>query len=135
MKNFQRSGEKDYEGYPHLNHSGLPVRALVVLRCTRSGRTRRGRRLPLRLCSSPMRPKRQEDWRVSMARFPSEEGRFQSTYPSREWQETLDYRADIPFVTRRGPRPLVVGNGDDISAQAPAGSYPRESARSTAPLT
>src|SRR2546426_5792294 len=28
----------------------------------------------------------------------------------------------IPFVPRRGPRPLVVGNGDEISAQAPSRS-------------
>ncbi|MDQ5846734.1 MAG: hypothetical protein M3539_15715 [Acidobacteriota bacterium] len=63
------------------------------------------------------------DWRVSMAQVPlPKQGCFQSSYPSREWQEvTCTTGPDYPMPPRRGPRPLVVGNGDDIAAQAPSG--------------
>jgi hypothetical protein len=72
---------------------------------------------------SPEEARLRDDWRVSMAQVPlPKKGCFQSTYPSREWQEvTCTTAPNIPFVPRRGPRPLVVGNGDDISAQAPSG--------------
>lgn len=67
--------------------------------------------------------KRTEDWRISMAQVPlPKAGCFESSYPAREWREvTCKTPPNIPMPPKRGPRPLVVGNGDDISAQAPTG--------------
>lgn len=64
-----------------------------------------------------------EDWRISMAQVPlPKKGCFESSYPSKEWREvTCTTAPNIPMPPRRGPRPLVVGNGDDIAAQAPSG--------------
>lgn len=65
----------------------------------------------------------QEDWRISIAQTPlSKKGCFQSSYPSKDWQEIACTTApDYPMPPRRGPRPLVVGSGNDISGQAPTG--------------
>ena len=62
-----------------------------------------------------------EDWRISMAQVPlPRKGCFQSSYPSREWHEvTCMPTPNYPMPPRRGPRPLVVGNNNDIAAQAP----------------
>jgi hypothetical protein len=64
-----------------------------------------------------------EDWRISMAQVPlPKKGCFQSLYPNREWREvTCIPTPNYPMPPRRGPRPLVVGNADDIAAQAPTG--------------
>lgn len=64
-----------------------------------------------------------EDWRISMAQVPlPKKGCFESSYPSKEWQEVPCTTApNYPMPPRQGARPLVVGNGDDISAQAPTG--------------
>jgi hypothetical protein len=49
-------------------------------------------------------------------------GCFTAAYPVTEWTEVACIAApSIPMTPRRGPRPLVIGNGDDISAQAPSG--------------
>lgn len=72
---------------------------------------------------SPEELKLREVWRTDMAQVPlPKEGCFECSYPSREWTEVPCATApDYPMVPKRGPRPLVVGNGDDISAQAPTG--------------
>lgn len=72
---------------------------------------------------SPEELRLREDWRISMAQVSlPKKGCFQSSYPSKEWQEvTCTTAPKIPMPPRRGPRPLVVGSGDDISAQAPTG--------------
>jgi hypothetical protein len=64
-----------------------------------------------------------DDWRVSLAQVPlSKKGCFQASYPSKEWRQVVCKAApNRPMPPRRGARPLVVGNGDDISAQAPTG--------------
>jgi hypothetical protein len=64
-----------------------------------------------------------DDWRISMAQVPlPKKGCFQSSYPSKEWQDVTCTKAPpYPMLPRQGPRPLVVGNRDDISAQAPTG--------------
>jgi hypothetical protein len=72
---------------------------------------------------SPEELRLQDEWRVSMAQSPlPKPGCFQSEYPSTMWREIACTTApNYPMVPKRGPRPLVVGNGNDISAQAPTG--------------
>jgi hypothetical protein len=64
------------------------------------------------------------DWGVSMAqvRLPKE-GCFRSAYPAKQWSEvTCVTPPPYPMVPPRGPRPLVVGGGNDIAAEAPSGT-------------
>src|SRR5216684_468458 len=72
---------------------------------------------------SPEEARAQETWRTSMAQVPlPKKGCFQSTYPAKEWSEvTCTTAPPYPQPPRRGPRPLIVGNGDDVSTQAPSG--------------
>jgi hypothetical protein len=72
---------------------------------------------------SPEELRLREDWRISMAQVPlPKKGCFQSSYPNKAWQEVTCTKAPpYPMVPRFGPRPLVVGNLNDISAQAPTG--------------
>jgi hypothetical protein len=47
-------------------------------------------------------------------------GCFQASYPSREWREVpCTTTPNYPMPPRRGTRPLVVGNNNDIAAQPP----------------
>jgi len=64
-----------------------------------------------------------KDWRISMAEVPlPKKGCFESSYPRKEWKEVPCTTApNIPMPPRQGARPFVVGNGDDIAAQAPTG--------------
>lgn len=64
-----------------------------------------------------------EEWREIMPQIPAPtKGCFNSTYPNTEWQEVpCTTPPPYPMPPRRGPRPLVVGNRNDISAQAPTG--------------
>jgi hypothetical protein len=49
-------------------------------------------------------------------------GCFQADYPSQQWYEVGCVAApQIPMVPKQGPRPLVVGNNNDLSARAPSG--------------
>ncbi|MFI6132831.1 VWD domain-containing protein [Micromonospora sp. NPDC051141] len=53
---------------------------------------------------------------------PSAKGCFTAGYPRLAWQKSDCVAAPaIPMTPRRSIRPLVVGNGNDISAQAPSG--------------
>ena len=63
------------------------------------------------------------DWRIAMAQVPlPKKGCFQAAYPSKEWGEVLcTSTPNYPMPPRLGPRPLIVGNGDDIMAEAPSG--------------
>jgi hypothetical protein len=58
-----------------------------------------------------------------MAQVPlPKQGCFESSYPRKEWQEVSCVPApNIPMPPRQGPRPFVVGSGNDISAGAPSG--------------
>ena len=58
-----------------------------------------------------------------MAQTPlPKKGSFKASYPSKEWREVPSTTASpYPMVPRRRPRPLVVGNSDDVAAQAPSG--------------
>jgi hypothetical protein len=62
-------------------------------------------------------------WRISMAQTPlPKKGCFEASYPSIEWREVPSRKASPPpMMPRRGPKPLTVGNGNDVSAQAPTG--------------
>lgn len=64
-----------------------------------------------------------EDWRISMEKAPlPKKGCFESSYPSKEWHEVPCVAApNIPAIPRHGPRPAVVGNSNDVAAQAPSG--------------
>ena len=65
-----------------------------------------------------------EEWQnaIELAPVPPK-GCFESKYPNPEWKEVPCVKApDIPMPPRQGPRPLVVGAGNDIAATAPSGS-------------
>jgi len=72
---------------------------------------------------SPEEARLRQEWRISMAQIPlPKKGCFESAYPSREWREVPCTTApDYPMPPRSGARPLVVGNANDIAAQAPTG--------------
>jgi hypothetical protein len=67
---------------------------------------------------------RRKDWSYSMLKKSApKKGCFSTGYPKAEWQEVPCKAApNIPMIPRRGPRPFVVGNGDDVSAGAPSGT-------------
>jgi hypothetical protein len=72
---------------------------------------------------SPEERQRRKDWKDSMVRKAApKKGCFNAAYPSTEWKEVPCVKApNIPAPPRHGPRPAVVGNNNDISAQAPSG--------------
>lgn len=72
---------------------------------------------------SPEEAKKRKDWALSVHKKPApKKGCFTVAYPSTEWKEVPCVKApNIPSIPRRGPRPAVVGNGNDVSAQAPSG--------------
>jgi hypothetical protein len=50
-------------------------------------------------------------------------GCFNATYPATEWKEVACVKSpNIPAPPRRGPRPAVVGNANDIAAGSPSAS-------------
>ena len=61
------------------------------------------------------------DWRQSMMQMPvPKKGCFTATYPKIEWQEVAcGSPSQFPNPPRGGPRPNIVGNGNDISVQVP----------------
>lgn len=65
-----------------------------------------------------------EDWQNAIERAPApKKGCFEARYPNPEWKEVPCVKApDIPMPPRQGPRPLVVGNANDIAATAPTGA-------------
>ncbi len=68
-------------------------------------------------------PEERDAWRDSMAQTAlPKQGCFQASYPSKEWREVPCVATPrYPQPPRHGPRPLIVGNGDDVSAQVPTG--------------
>jgi hypothetical protein len=72
---------------------------------------------------SPEEAKKRKDWALSMHKKAApKKGCFNAAYPSTEWKEVPCGPAHhIPMVPRRGPRPFVVGNANDVSAGAPSG--------------
>jgi len=72
---------------------------------------------------SPEEATKRKDWNDSMLRKTSpKKGCFRADYPSTDWKEVACVPApNHPAIPSHGPRPSVVGNTNDISAQAPAG--------------
>ncbi len=69
--------------------------------------------------------KLRHDWHMSMLKVPlPKKGTFEATYPKKEWKEVKYNLKPVryPMVPRKGPRPLNVGNGNNVSAQAPTGT-------------
>lgn len=63
-------------------------------------------------------------WQAKIVKVPHPSAKkcFTSVYPRLVWQETRCTSApSLPMTPKRNLRPLVVGNGNDISAQAPSG--------------
>ncbi len=75
--------------------------------------------------SAPATEANLQAWHANMAKVPqpSAKGCFTADFPQTVWQETkcATPRA-IPRVPRPGPRPLVIGSGNSISAETPAGN-------------
>jgi hypothetical protein len=63
-------------------------------------------------------PQQLEKWRKGMRQVPPpHKGCFTSAYPNARWQEVPCTTAPVhPYPPRRGPRPDIVGNGNDLSA-------------------
>ena len=72
---------------------------------------------------SPEEYRKQEDWRAFMSSVPQpKKGCFTAKYPSREWKEVPCVPGpDYPMPPRGGIVPQIVGNGNDVGAQAPSG--------------
>jgi hypothetical protein len=72
---------------------------------------------------TPEETKKRTDWSDAMLRKAApKKGCFNAAYPRTEWQEVTCVAApNIPAGPRHGPRPAVVGNNNDVSAQAPSG--------------
>ena len=72
---------------------------------------------------SPDELKQRDDWRIAMAQLQlPKKGCFESSFPAREWREVVCVAApNYPMPPKGGVRPLVVGNNNDASAQAPSG--------------
>ena len=75
--------------------------------------------------TTPTPPMNQKAWQLQLAQVPQPaDGCFTAAYPRLKWQATGCASApNFPMPPRRGARPLVVGNGDDVSAQVPGGSF------------
>src|SRR5947207_656577 len=76
---------------------------------------------PANAAESP-RPS-QRDWQNSIAQVPHPtKGCFTADYPRVTWRGARCAPApNIPMTPPHGPRPLVIGNTDDISAKVPSG--------------
>ena len=75
--------------------------------------------------SAPPTEANLKSWHQNIANvpYPSAKGCFKADYPRMSWRATECVVApSIPMVPKPGPRPLVVGNGNDISAEAPSGT-------------
>jgi hypothetical protein len=72
---------------------------------------------------SPDEVKARRDWHEAMKQVPPpKKGCFQASYPDKQWKEVqCTTPPPYPGIPRRGPRPGTVGNGNDVSAEAPSG--------------
>jgi hypothetical protein len=68
---------------------------------------------------SPEEQRKREEWQRAMSQVPvPKKGCFNATYPSLEWHEVpCGAPSEYPNAPASGPRPNIVGNGNDISAQ------------------
>jgi hypothetical protein len=73
---------------------------------------------------SPEEKKKRKDWNDSMMRKAApKKGCFKASYPETDWVEVPCGKGrQFPAIPRHGPRPAVIGNTNDVSAQAPSGT-------------
>jgi len=73
--------------------------------------------------ASPEELRLRDNWRVSIAQVPlPRKGCFQAAYPATTWRDVAcTTTPNYPQPPKRGPRPLVVGNSNDISPRVPTG--------------
>ena len=71
--------------------------------------------------------RKRKDWNDGMLhKTAPRNGCFKADYPSTEWKEIPCGRGkEFPAIPRRGIRPAVVGNNNDISGKAPSGTISR----------
>jgi hypothetical protein len=71
--------------------------------------------------------KRQQEWRDAIAKKPQpKKGCFTAKFPSLEWQEIPCVNGPKhPMLPRSGIVPEIIGNANDIAAQAPTGTIIR----------
>ncbi|MFG1603182.1 VWD domain-containing protein [Actinoplanes sp. NPDC049265] len=65
-------------------------------------------------------------WQNQVAKVnrPASTGCYTAVYPNTAWQPTACVAAPkLPMPPKDGARPLVVGNGSDVAARVPAGSF------------
>src|SRR5579871_5847673 len=72
---------------------------------------------------APEEAKKRKDWNESMLRKAApRKGCFKADYPKTDWVEVPCGKGpQHPAIPRSGPRPIVIGNTNDVSAQAPSG--------------
>jgi hypothetical protein len=66
------------------------------------------------------------DWQNQVAKVsrPASTGCYTAVYPSTDWQPARCVATPkVPMPPKDGARPLVVGNGSDVAARVPAGSF------------
>ena len=66
------------------------------------------------------------DWQnqVSKVSRPASAGCFTTEYPATDWRPAACVASPkVPMTPKDGARPLVVGNGSDVAARVPAGSF------------
>ncbi len=66
---------------------------------------------------------KQKAWRESLSKAPlPKKGCYKVVYPDTQWRETPCKPVKlVPYLPTRGPRAETVGDGNDVSAQAPTG--------------
>jgi hypothetical protein len=72
---------------------------------------------------TPEERQSREQWRRKMSAVPlPNKGCFTAVYPGKKWRQVTCVPApNYPQPPRRGAKPLVVGDGNDVSAMAPSG--------------
>ncbi len=73
---------------------------------------------------TPEEAKKRKDWNDQMLKKPAPKtGCFRADYPNTDWKEVNCVAApNHPATPANGPRPAVIGNRNDISAQTPSGN-------------
>ncbi len=77
--------------------------------------------------ATPEQAKKRKDWNDQMLKKPApKSGCFRADYPNTDWKEIACVAApNHPATPPNGPRPAIIGNRNDISAQAPSGNISR----------
>src|SRR5579859_6757966 len=107
----------------------LTVVAIILLSATSGPTSTNAQPLQQGTESATATPKDQgqalEDWRDAISQIPRPgKGCFEAAYPDKTWrQDACTAAPSYPMPPGRGPRPVTIGNLDDVSPQVPAGSF------------